>query len=329
MTILDTLHQLRSTLRKRFIITFIISVIVAIATAFYFYQQPTTYVATSIIFPLSANSAKGSSSPISQLQEQFGIDGPGPNEIYDVNELVRSKRISFEVVNKKPVNKKYNHLYEWLVADYNSELGWRDEPIKLGTHSKDSLTNLIVGRGLLLNKVKVDVAKNDYTTIEVEAFEKELGRDLNESILLTLSEFYIQFVTEKPRSDLEKIQVMRDSLSVALSAIEKAKAGVVDKSTYGVFSYVGLPMIKLERREREIQSIYATTVNALQNARFKLLSESPIFQILDYPGEPYITKKVSWKPKAVIAFVLAFFLLSFWFTRKIFINLIIVELKKA
>lgn len=329
MTILEIIHKLRAKIKQRLPITLIISLLVATAVAIYFKQQPVEYVASSKIFPLSANSARSSSSPINQLQQQFGIKGEGGNEVYDIRELLSSKRLSFKVVDSDPTNKKYDKLYKWLVADHNSELSWRQDPIELTDKKSDSLRNLITGRGIMLNRVEIEKSENGYTTISVRAYEKELAKEINENILISLSNFYIDFVTEKPKTDLKKIQRMRDSLSIELSAIERAIAGVQDKTAFATKAYVGLPQIKLRRKQAEIQSVYSTTVNALQNARFKLLSESPIFQILDYPGEPYGVIKESWKPKAIIAFLLTAILLSLWFCRKIFTDIIIEELKKV
>lgn len=329
MRIIDIIRAVKAKVIKRLPITLILGIIAAIVTGFIIKQKPTEYYATSRIFPLSANTERGGSSPLSQLQSQFGLKPDKGGDIYDIQELVNSKKLSFKVVNANPSNKKYTKFYKWLVDDHNSELGWREDKIELSDKRKDSLRNLIVGRGIMLRRVEVENSDNGYTTIKVKAFEKELAKEINENILLTLSDFYIQFVTEKPKSDLYRIQSMRDSLSIALSDVERAIAGVQDKSAYTTKAYVGLPQIKLRRKQAEIQAVYSTTVNALQNARFKLLSESPIFQVLDYPGEPYGTIRPKWKMPALIAFGLTCIILSLWFCRKIFYKIIISELEKA
>jgi capsule polysaccharide export protein KpsE/RkpR len=329
VTILEILSALKNKIKKRLPISLIIALIVAVVVGLYIRQEPREYIATAKIFPLSANSAMGSSSPLSQLKSQFGIKADAGGEIYDIKELINSKRLSFKVSSSKPLNKKYNKFYEWLIADHNSELGWREKEITISDKRKDSLSNIIKGRSIMLGRVEVDKSENGYTSLRVKAYEKELAKEINETILIALSEFYIEFVTQKPRSDLRTIQAMRDSLSTELSAVTKAIAGRQDKSAYAVKAYVGLPQIKLKRKQAEIQSVYSTTVNALQNARFKLLSESPIFQVLDYPGEPYNSEKPDWKLPAIAAFILTFILLSLWFCRKIFGKVIIEELKKA
>ncbi len=330
MTILEIIHALRDKVKKRLPISIILSLIIAAGVGLYFSSIPGEYSATARIFPLSANSSRGASSPLDQIRSQFGIGGgEGSNEIYDLNELIISKRLSFKVVNSITTNKKFDKLYKWLVFDHNSELRFYEDKIVLGDKKTDSLKNLIVGRSLLLGRVEVEKSDNGYTSLIVKSYDKELAKEINENILIALSEFYIDFVTEKPRTDLIQIQKMRDSLSTELSLIERAIAGQIDNSQFGVKASVNLPRAKLQRKQTEVQAIYSTTVNALQNARFKLLSESPIFQILDYPGEPFSYYKEPWKKTAVIAFLLCMILFSLWFCRKIFINIIVEELKKA
>lgn len=329
MNILELIIEIKNKVKKRLPISIVIGIMIAVIVALVIMQKPTLYFAEAKIFPLSANSAKGSSSPLNQLQQQFGISTETEGQVYDIEELIRSKRLALKIANARPSNKKYKNFTEWLVSDYNSELGWLDDEIILSDKKQDSLRNLIIGRSILVGRVIVEKGENGYTSLKIMAYEKELAREINENILTALGDFYIEFITEKPRNDLYKIQAMRDSLSMQLSAIEKAIAGVQDKSNFATRAYVGLPQIKLRRQQTEIQTLYTTTVAALQNAKFKLLSESPIFQVLDHPGPPYISEKASWKLPAVVAFMLSVILLSLWFCRKIFWSLIKEELKKA
>lgn len=329
MSILELLQAIRARVLKRLPISLILGLIAAAATAVYIYQQPKEFFAESKIFPLSANSAQTSSSPINQLQAQFGIKTETSGEVYDINELLNSKRLSFRVVGAQPKNKKYKRYYEWLVDDYNSELSWNEDPIELSDKKSDSLRNLITGRRILLSRILVETGENGYTALKVMSYETSLAEELNEQMLTALRDFYIEFITEKPRSDLNRIQAMRDSLSIELSAVTRAIAGTQDQSAYAVKAYVGLPRIKLERKKVEIEAIYSTTINALQNAKFKLLSESPIFQVLDKPGPPFKSEKDDWKLPAIVVFLLVTILASLWFCRKIFGALIVEELKKT
>jgi uncharacterized protein involved in exopolysaccharide biosynthesis len=119
---------------------------------------------------------------------------------------------------------------------------------------------------------------------------------------------------------------MRDSLKDELGAVESAIAGFQDANQLSVKYSTGIPQTKLLRERAEIEQLYATTATAYQNARFKLLSESPIFQILDFPGEPYNYIKPSWLKMSIIGFIGFFIILSLFVCKKVFIQMLVDEI---
>ena len=84
-----------------------------------------------------------------------------------------------------------------------------------------------------------------------------------------------------------------------------------------------------KEQQKEIEELYTTAATSYQNAKFKLLSESPIFQVLDQAGPPYSYTIPNWKKFAAMAFVISFVVLCLFFCRRIFFRLIIDELSKA
>lgn len=294
---------------------------------FYASCLPGEYSTYAKIFPLSSNEARSSSSAIDALRSQFGIQGGGSGgDAFDLNELIKSKTFGNEVMASRPENKKYSKFYDWVIESNNKHIPFfYDEIVK----SSDEEKNIITASSIIRSKTEITKNESGYTTFLVKSYDKELAREIIETTLGVLSDYYIDFVTEKPSKDLQVITKMRDSLNASLNAVTKAIAGYEDKNAFAVKSYVGLPRIKLEREKQEITALYSSTVQALQNARFKVLYESPIFQVLDWPGEPYGYTKTGWKKFAIVGFLLSFFLLNLWFCRKVFFNIIIEELKKA
>lgn len=330
MTVYNFLLEIKNIIQKRFIIIILISVILSVLVGMYYRSFPKIYVASSKIFPLSATSAQGTSSPLDAIKSQFGIATTSPTDVYDILELSRSKKLAYKVVNAAPTsNKKYAKIYNWIADERNKNLSYFESPIVLSNKKEDSLKNLIFGRGSILPAIEVIKGENGYTTLNTRSTDPLLARELNEKILTALSNFYVEFVTEKARQDITQIQFMRDSLYVELLNIDKGIASTTDQSAYATSATVALPAQKLGRRKVEVEALYGTTVTALQNARFKLLSQSPIFQILDNPDEPYITDPNPWKTYTVVSFIFFTILLCFWFSRKLIFNLIIEELKKV
>lgn len=311
-------------IQRNFLFIIIGSGIFASIVAFYVSKIDTKVETFSKIFPLSFS--KSSSSPIDAIKAQFGIsDKTDYSVIYNIKELVGSKTLSTRIANTPPSkNTKYKNISLWLIDDYNQHCGLFDKKIKL----KPSDSNQIqyIGASLLKNSVEVVVEKTEFTKISTKTHDKDLSKELNLAILAEISEYYVQVATEKPRKDLDKIKFMRDSLKDELGAIESAIAGFQDANQLSVKYSTGIPQTKLLRERAEIEQLYSTTASAFQNARFKLLSESPIFQILDYPGEPYNYSKPSWLKMSVIAFIGFSFILSLFVCRKVFIQMIVDEI---
>lgn len=322
---LETLQHISQKIKKNIVWIFLFSLIVAIITFFIVRTIKPTYSTFCKIFPLSINKS-GGSSPLDAIKSQFGIsDKTDYDKIYNVTELVTSKTISANIVSSGTQNKKYKQLADWILYDYNSNLPiWKK---KLKWNDKDSNEKIIIAAGLFLagTTITTDV-KSGFTKIVTKFHDKKLAKEAGECILESLSSYYILLATEKPRSDLVKIRIMRDSLKQELYAVERAIAGFQDSNQLSVKYSVNIPQAKLLRTRTEIEQLYAVTVSAYQNARFKLLSESPIFQILDAPGEPYLFEKTSATKLALISFVLAFIFSILIAIRKVFYQLILREI---
>lgn len=287
-----------------------------------------TYSAYSKIFPLSINKSNGSS-PVDAIKSQFGIsDKTDYDKIYNVNELVTSRTISRKIVASKTNNKKYKNLAEWIFADYNDHLPIWNSKIKLDKADSNALVYTAASIFLSSTQINLDT-KTGFTKITNTFYDKDLCKEVNETVLEALSDYYIALVTEKPRTDLVKIRIMRDSLKDELFSVERAIAGFQDANQLAVKYSVNVPQARLLRTRIEVEQLYAITVSAFQNARFKLLSESPIFQVLDYPGAPYAFYKPSAKRGAMIMFAASFFIMCLFVCRKIFGRIIIAELSKV
>ncbi|MBP6455173.1 MAG: hypothetical protein KA275_00480 [Chitinophagaceae bacterium] len=326
MTTYEILISLKKTILKKLPLIFLFSLLLSSFVAFYSSQLPEYRIAYTKIFPLSINSNK-SSSPLDDIKAQFGMGGKSDNEAFDLTELSSSKKLSFKILKSQPKNKKYPHYYDWLIEEYNKNETNFFNP-KFVLDKKDTIGQLIAAQKLYLKNLQIVKGENKYFTLTFKSTNKDLAKEISEEILIVLSEFYIDFTTEKPKQDLLKIKEIKDSLKAELYTIERAMAGFTDANTYSSTAISQLPQAKLQRLHQEIEAIYSITTTTYQNARFKLLSESPIFQILDYPGEPYGYEKESWKKNAILIFIISFFLLSFFFCRKIFGAIIIDEFKK-
>jgi hypothetical protein len=285
------------------------------------YKKVTLYKSYSKIFPLTADGGD----PLSGMKAQFGISAPGNlSKYFNVNELVASRNISRQIVTYPTNNTANKNLYDWIISDYNKQQFWTKDKILF---NKDTLERIITASNIMKRMTTVKIEKSEFTSIECTGADEQLTLRLNECILKCLSDFYISSKTEKARTDLNRIGLLKDSLKGSLDYLERAMAGFTDQSRYSISEVASLPRIKLERLHEEIAEQYKTTAVAFQNANFKLLSESPIFQILDKPVGPTESIKESWKRAFIVPFIITFILLSLIAIRKIIIELISSELK--
>lgn len=302
------------------------SLLCGLLAAIYARTTPERHEAYSKIFPLSFS--KSSSSPVDAIKAQFGMsDKTDYSIIYNILELVNSKTVSTRIARSPITHPKYKTLTDWLIADYNANLHFRQKAIKL--RPSDSLEKFIVGSDLVKSSIEIINEKTEFTRIITRAHEKNLARLINALVIKHLSDYYIEVSTEKARRDLVKIGSMRDSLRNELGNLEGAIASFQDANQLSVKYSVGIPQARMARSRAELEQIYATTVTAYQNAQFKLLSESPIFQVLDEPSAPFISLKPSWIKYGAISFMIGLFLSCLVLSRKVLLRMMTDELSKA
>jgi uncharacterized protein involved in exopolysaccharide biosynthesis len=316
---------IRNTLKYKYLIVFL-ALIPAISIGIYTKSEKGKYLTYAKIFPLSFNSTPGGGT-FASIKAQLGIsDKTDYDKIYNLTELITSKTISLQVVKFGCSNKKYKNIAAWLIDDHNRNLKMFAK--KIQPDLKDTNDFYFAAADVLLENTEVIVEKTDFTKIVTGFHDKELSKEVNEAILKNLSSFYIKLATEKPSSEVKKLEVIRDSLKDELNALEKAIAGFQDSNQLSVKYSSGIPQAKLLRTRAEVEQLYVTAVTAYQNASFKLLSESPIFQVLDFPGAPYEFKKSSWAKIALIVFFAFIIFFMSMFNTKIILSIIKEELAK-
>lgn len=327
-TLLNTLNDLKQALRSAWIAILAVCLVVAGTVAFLSRSIKGEYGTYSKIFPLSINKS-GGTNPIDALRSQFGIsDKTDYEKIYNVKELVLSKTISTNVAKSKPSNTLYPSISAWLVDSYNRNIPFWKKKIKVTPG--DTLEIHFTGADLVRSCCDINTdQKTNYTTISTHNYDAALAQELNVTILRELSNFYIKMVTEKPMTDLAKIKQMRDSLNDELYSVEKSIAGFIDANQMSVKTSTQLPQTKLLRKQKEVEQLYANTATSYLNAKFKLLWESPIFQILDKAGPPYTFTKPNWKRNALIAFAVSAFLCGLIACRKVLWRVVLSELSAS
>jgi hypothetical protein len=322
----ELIQEIIKKLKRNFLWVIFFTALGALIMGYIAKQEKTIFTSYSKIFPLIQD---GSSDPLSSIKSQLGFDVGGSSDMakyYNVAELVKSKSISRKIVSYSTSAADPTPLYLSLLKDHNNTLGFNKDKIVL---SKDSLENLYTAASLLQDKINIVKEKTEFTSIFVNAGNGQLALRLNDVVLDCLSEFYINSRTEKARIDLMQVKNLKDSLLKELDLVERAIAGFGDTRRYLVEDAPSAPLIKMERIREEILEQYKNTATAYQTATFKLMSEKPIFQILDKPSGPVPSSIVSWKRKALVGGLIGFIIGLILALRKLITDLIIKSLKEA
>jgi hypothetical protein len=321
---MSIISDIFSKLKRNLIWVLIPSIIVGALYGMYTRKIPGKYTSYSKIFPLTAAE---SSDPTAGLKASFGIGGGGSSlsKYYNVNELVTSRNLSRRIVQYPSKNKENPKLYEWIIKDYNNSLPMFKNKISL---AKDSMDNILLAADLFVRSTKINIEKSDFTAIRVTSCNSDLSLRLNECIIECISDFYVNSKTAKARADLSKIGQLRDSLRGVMDLLLYKQADLSDKSLFATKLIASLPQAKLERMRTEVEEAYGVSLTAYTNANFKLMSESPIFQVLDKPSNPTIFEINSWKKSFAIAFIITFILLSLLVIRKQLFSIVSQEFNK-
>jgi hypothetical protein len=283
-------------------------VLVAAIVGFYFKRIPIQYTAYSKIFPLVQN---GENDPLSNIKSSLGIDG-GSEDIekyYNVSELVNSKSLSRKIVSYPVSYNNQEPLSNVIIKDeiLNRKYKLGQKKISL---SKDSVENNILAAEIFTSHTTIKKEKSEFTSLFTSSCNPTLSLRLNEVILECLSEFYTNSRTEKSRTDLHRLERLKDSIYYAIDRIELDLARYEGTSRFAAQEVVKLPQIKLERLREELVEHYKTTTTAYQSAKYKLMSESPIFQILDRPSSPVAKSINPWKKMTALGFIIGALLTS-------------------
>lgn len=324
----NNFKEISNNIKANIIIIILFALILSIATYFIIKTDKGYYSCYSKIFPLGANKSMVGG-PLDAIKSQFGIsDKTDVDKIFNVSELLTSRTIARKIIQTNSQNPKFKKLSDWILYDYNSNLPIWEK--KIVPDKKDTNSVLYISTTLLHSAVTISTdAKTSFTKITARFHDKDLAKIVSDEILLSLSEYYISFVTAKPRLDLISIGLMRDSLKKELYGLERNIAGFQDSNQFSNKASVFVPQQKAFRNKAELEQLYAVTVTAYQNARFKLLSESPIFQVLDYPSAPFLFEELPFKKITAISFFLFCIIFIIIVNRKVIWRYVVQDIQQS
>ncbi len=273
--------------------------------------RKTTYIAQSSLMLDGGKNAPGGGSGLSsalQLAGQLGLIAGAGGYAVDEDKLVeilKSRRVVYtallmkaEIGGKKDFLANhyldmYNIRKRYEKIDYLKNFRFTTPDLEKLTFLQDSIIGLfyrnIIKKCLTIGKD----TKSGIIEVKVETPSELFSKYFCEYTIDALSEFYLSNKTQKDRENLTVIQDRVDSVANALNIAENTYARWKDGSNRLVKVQGYIEEVKMRREVEILTVMYAEGTKNLEMAKFNLLLNAPVIQIIDKPILPLERNKAS------------------------------------
>lgn len=267
-----------------------------------YYDKPIYHA--ELIFALDD---KGSGGNVSGIASQLGLDiggGSGGSAFSGDNnlQLMKSRNIverallsdyDFEGKKQTLINRfiEFNQLNEEWVSDPDHNPAdifyTSSEPRSNYTRAKDSILYWIY-KDLKDNSLSIEKVDKKLTIVIV-SFESEdeiFAKAFVETLIKTASDFYVNTKTKKARLNLEVLEARLDSVKKALNIEIFGAALSKDKSFNVIRAQGSVESSKKALNVQILTTMYTELVKNAEFAKYALMREEPMIQLIDTPILP-------------------------------------------
>jgi uncharacterized protein involved in exopolysaccharide biosynthesis len=303
-----------------------------------------SYEAT-LIFTIDSSSKSGALSGLlnfaSQIGGTGGVNGDDSFSQDNLVEILKTRNmITKALLMPASVNGKKdllaNHYIEIneLREDWSEDRRLKDFRFKNTdqhklTYIEDSLSGDFYNR--IAEKMSVDKFGKMTSLISIiyNSNNEEFSKAFTESLVKAMSDYYVDFKTEKVKSSLVVIQNRSDSIQRALINAEYALARWKDTKKMIVKMQGNVEEANLIRNVTILELMYGEVVKQLELTRFTLLTQTPLVQVIDGPVLPLKKKKIGKIKGLLLGGILAGFFCCLFLIGKKFLGDFLKELDSA
>jgi uncharacterized protein involved in exopolysaccharide biosynthesis len=295
-------------------------------------QKKLKYVATSTFLLQDPGAAQSSSY---DLPSFIGFRSPEGGNLFQGENLIQLYQTRF-MIKKTLLSKIPDSNNEYLIERYlkinNLKQVWAltpnlknvnffrhyDKKEKKKIRTQDSLmTNII--NDIRFNYLSVSMAgRLNIMKVEVRSQDEEFAKLLNDQIVNTVNDFYIQTKTKKSLDNVRLLKHQTDSITQALNGSMYRTASSVMVNSNPARETLRLPT----QRGQVVSEINRAMLNELTRdlevSKMALRKETPLIQMMDEPVFPLEKEKINAVKWAIIGAV-AFAMLSFGILSLIYI----------
>ncbi len=299
-------------------IFFIVAAFLGLALGiFYAIKKKPVYTA-AITFSLQEE-GKLSGGGLLSLASSFGLDAGGSSELFsgdNIEQVFKSRKIIQKTLLEKYPNsgKTFGDTYIDILnirqkINLPQPFLYKSQPSASLTRLQDSIINSIhkyVNLGYL-NATKPD-KKFDIYEVSFKCTDEVFSKYFVEELVRQVATFYTLTKTKKAKQNVDVLQKRVDSIHGAIGVLVYQKAASADANVNPVFQRSRVNEQKKQIDMTALGAGYGELLKNLELARYSLLKETPLFQIIDEPILPLKKKTFSLALYGLIGFLLFMFL---------------------
>lgn len=272
---------------------------------------------------------KLSGAGVLNLASQFGFDLGGTGSTLfsgdNVIELLNSRRIVQKTLLKRYGNTNVSYADVFLDISGIREAKKLPRPYFLIeqetgiTRQQDSLLKVMY-ESITETWLQVDKPNKRFDIYQVtfKSLDEKFSKLFTEELVGVMSDFYTEIKTKKAKYNVSILQKRVDSLYNGYINSLYGKAALSDANVNPAFQ---VPLVGIQKKQTEVSvtgAAYSELLKNLEIAKYTLLKQTPLIQIIDTPEYPLDKKKHSFVYYGLLGMLgLVFLTIIFLFVLKI------------
>jgi hypothetical protein len=327
----DKIKKLIRYIRSKWLTLLIITVIGGVAGITYAWVQKPKYTAVVTFSLEDDKSSQGGG--LAGIAAQFGLDlgsvgGAFSREnilsLIESNKMIQSTLLS--TVSTDSGQKSLLNAYldmngmakEFKTSSSKDLMGLsfpENQPLASFNRLQDSILILVTNniRNNILKLSKPDSKLSMYQ-IECTSINEGFSTEFCKQLIIQVTEFYVETKTKRSAKIVDILQNRADSLK---AAYDNALSGRAQLSDANINSAFQTPVVAIQRKQTDmtvLATAYGEVLKNLEVAKFNLLKDAPLIQVIDTPMQPLEKHKLGRLLSGVVGSIILALIYIIWLT---------------
>lgn len=295
-------------LLKKWLIIVCFAILGGISGILYAWIQKPKYVA---VLTFSMEDGKSDAGGLASLASQFGVSLGSVGGIFsgeNILILIQSdKLIQSTLLSQVTINNKKKSLLNFYLASEKASGSYKEpkdlkaknvsfpeeqDPATYSRLQDSVLHNIVEGVKKAILKVEKPENKFNLYTITCTSKYEDFSLLFCKQLIQQVSDFYVAIKTKRSAQIVNILQSRTDSVKRAYDRALFGRAELSDANLNPAFS---LPTVGIQREQTNVTVLataYTELLKNLEVAKFNLLKDTPLIQVIDEPQEPLTIKKL-------------------------------------